>query len=107
MFAGRGSGLGDVFGAGISFLQPGYAHTLAEKRRQALRREETGEGAPPEVDLDAGVICLTPPPAARQDAAGQDAGRQDAAREDPALQGAAREAPALQAEPDDSQTVRE
>lgn len=64
MFSGRGSGVGDVLGAGISFLQPGYAHTLAEKRRQALRREQTGEGAPPEVDLDAGVIRLTPPPEA-------------------------------------------
>lgn len=62
MFSGRGSGLGDVFGAGVSFLQPGYGHTLEEKRRQAIEREQIESGAPPvEVDLVAGVIRLLSP----------------------------------------------
>jgi hypothetical protein len=47
-----------VFGDVITLLQPGYAHTLAEKRREELHREEVGEAGPPLIDLDAGVIRL-------------------------------------------------
>jgi len=55
---------GAVFGEAIALLQPGYAHTLAEKRRQESSREVPEDGAPPLIDLEAGVIRITRPPAA-------------------------------------------
>ncbi len=61
MFGGRGGAFGDVVGVAVTFLQPGHAHTLAEKRRQALDREQPESGAPPlEVDLERGVVRLLP-----------------------------------------------
>jgi polyribonucleotide nucleotidyltransferase len=39
-------------------------HTLAEKRRQESSREVPEDGAPPLIDLEAGVIRITRPPAA-------------------------------------------
>lgn len=61
MFLGRahaGAAAAPLFGEAVCFLQPSYAHTLEEKRRQALEREQIEEGSPPLVDLDAGVIRL-------------------------------------------------
>ena len=51
-----------MFGEAVAFLQPSYAHTLTEKRRQALEREVPGDSAPPLVDLDEGVIRIGPGP---------------------------------------------
>jgi len=50
-----------VFGEAVTFLQPGYAHTLEEKRREEISREVLGDGAPALVDLEAGVIRLPAP----------------------------------------------
>jgi len=52
---------GAMFGEAIALLQPGYAHTLAEKRREELHREELGDAGPPLIDLDAWVIRLASP----------------------------------------------
>ena len=52
--------MGVVFEQAVSFLQPGYAHTVEQKRRDALRMEQIGDGAPAIIDLDAGIAWISP-----------------------------------------------